>query len=76
VLAEIFTTAEMVKQICDISGGIEEYMIRMKDSIVNSASLVETKQMTEIAGSVQLINYSVKELLEMKKKAVFAEKTI
>jgi hypothetical protein len=44
-LAEIFTTAEMVKQVCDISFGLEEYMIKMKASVISSAAAVEFKQM-------------------------------
>ena len=51
-LAEIFSTAEMVKQICDISGGVTEYMIKMKQHVIDSAASIECKQMSEIAGSV------------------------
>ena len=36
-LAEIFTTTEVVKKIYDISGGIEEYMVKMKQSVLSSA---------------------------------------
>lgn len=75
-LAEIFTTTEVVKKIYDISGGIEEYMVKMKQSVLSSAEQLDDRQMGDIAGSVNMLSITIKDLMQSKKSAAFSEPTI
>lgn len=53
----------MVKKISDISTGIEEYMIKMKEHVLASADKVENHHIIDISHALHQISFAVKEMM-------------
>ena len=63
-LAEIIGSIEVVKQITDISVGVEQYMLNMKEAVFVKCDEVENHEIAEAHTTFHFLNNTVKSISE------------
>ncbi len=75
-LAEILKTVEEVRKFKNVSSGVHQRLIEMKDSIFGQIKQIDNNTMGDISTSVRVISHLTKDLIDHKKKAVLSDSSV